>query len=298
VTPLIFAASLAICHEEIPIGYPGAFAGVYGRSPYGGNLLLAPYEIAPALKQAGFDRCTTSSNHSNDVGTPGIDSTLDVLDSMGISHVGTARTPAESAIALFTVNGVRVAHLGYTNYSNTVRPPSWEVNQPASVQDVIDDVNEARAMGAEVVIVSLHLGHELEHEPIPDDRAFVTELTAATKVDLVVEHGPHVIQPIEQVNGTWVYWSIGNFLDGMGQPGATRYGPDTLDGLIAWARFTEVGPNHFEVTPSSVLICDEIYGRVVYPALTTLQDPSISPQLRSELQECVARTLPLVPDIS
>ena len=114
----------------------------------------------------------------------------------------------------------------------------------------------------------------------------------------MVEHGPHVIQPVEQVNGTWVYWSVGNFVSGMGQPGATRYGPPTLDGLIATARFEEVSPGRFVVTPTPVLICNEIFGRTVYPALATLADPTTSPALRSQLEACVARTRPIVPGIT
>jgi poly-gamma-glutamate capsule biosynthesis protein CapA/YwtB (metallophosphatase superfamily) len=39
-----------------------------------------------------------------------------------------------------------------------------------------------------------------------------------THIDLLVEHGPHVIQPVEQVNGTWVYWSVGKLISGMGIP--------------------------------------------------------------------------------
>ena len=81
----------------------------------------------------------------------------------------------------------------------------------------------------------------------PQNRQFVEELTAQAHVDLVIEHGPHVIQPIEKVNGTWVFWSVGNFLDGMGLPSAPHYGPPTLDGLIAWAQFTETQPGQFDV---------------------------------------------------
>ena len=72
---------------------------------------------------------------------------------------------------------------------------------------------------------------------LPEDRQFVTDLTALTHVDLVIEHGPHVLQPIEKVNGTWVYWSVGNFISGMGTASRGVYAdPRTLDELVASAR--------------------------------------------------------------
>ena len=97
ITAMISSADIAICHMEMPIGAPGAYPGVYGRSPYGGNLILAPYEIAAGLQRAGFDRCSTASNHSNDLGESGIDTTLAALDAVGITHAGTARSPTEAA---------------------------------------------------------------------------------------------------------------------------------------------------------------------------------------------------------
>lgn len=100
---------------------------MYGRSPYGGNLLLAPHEIAA-----------------------------------GISHAGTACSPAESAPEVFTVNRIRVAQLSYTTYSNTVWPSDgWALNRASSPERVAAAVLGVRAAGAEVVIVSLHLPKEL-----------------------------------------------------------------------------------------------------------------------------------------
>jgi poly-gamma-glutamate capsule biosynthesis protein CapA/YwtB (metallophosphatase superfamily) len=295
VAPILQAADLAICHMEIPIGGPTDGPGVYGRSAYGGNLVLAPFEVASGLKAAGFDRCTTSSNHSNDLGASGIESTLDALDAAGVGHVGTARSPAEDAVTTFVVNGVRVAHLGYTRTLNTTATDPWRLNYAHSVGQVVTDVAAARHLGAEVVIVSLHLGTELLSAPTPDDRAFVTDLTAATHIDLVIEHGPHVIQPLEQVNGTWVYWSVGNFVSGMGWAQSGRYADmRTLDGLIATARFVETSPGQFTVTPIPVLICDEHTSRTVYPVITTLADPTISAALRDQLQQCLARSVDVV----
>ena len=40
----------------------------------------------------------------------------------------------------------------------------------------------------------------------------LASVTAAADVDAVFVHGPHVVQPFEFVNGTPVWWSLGNFV--------------------------------------------------------------------------------------
>jgi poly-gamma-glutamate synthesis protein (capsule biosynthesis protein) len=163
---------------------------------------------------------------------------------------------------------------------------------------VIGDVLAARAAGADVVIVSVHLSQEMQTGPIPGDRAFVTALTANAPVDAVIMHGPHVIQPIERVNGTLVSWSVGNLISGMGVPGTGRYEDRrTLDGLIAGVRVTESSPGLFTTESWPVVVCLDPATRIVHAGLAELADPSTPPALRAVLQACVDRTRSLVPDV-
>lgn len=302
IRPIVAGVDLAICHVELPMNAPGAPPLNLGRSPYGGNRLVSPYETAAGVAATGFDRCSTASNHSNDIGAPGIDQTLAALDATGVSHVGTARSPAEAdaAAQLVTVNGVRVAHLSFTRYTNTdvngLAP--WQLNYVLDdVQRAIDAVRAARAAGAEVVIVSLHLRIELQRGPTADDRAFVTALTAAAPVDVVVLHGPHVVQPVERVNGALVFWSVGNLISGMGTAGSGRYADQrTLDGLLAGVRISEASPGRFTTEAWPVVVCVDPASRTVHAGVTELANPATPPALRQVLQACVDRTRELVPD--
>ena len=52
----------------------------------------APDEYAVAIKQAGFDILTTANNHSNDRGKSGLIRTIRVLDSLGVTQLGTQQT--------------------------------------------------------------------------------------------------------------------------------------------------------------------------------------------------------------
>jgi poly-gamma-glutamate synthesis protein (capsule biosynthesis protein) len=59
VKPLIEGVDLAICHLEVPLV-------ALGEKPTTNPLYSAPTEIAWAIKEMGFDRCSNASNHSFD----------------------------------------------------------------------------------------------------------------------------------------------------------------------------------------------------------------------------------------
>ena len=295
ITPIVASADLAICHMETPIGPPGAAAGFRGRSPAGYSLIAAPYEVAGDLRRVGFDRCTTASNHSFDLGIGGIDDTLAAFDAAGLSHVGTARSPVEAGVDVITIEGVRVAHVSYARNSNTGWPAeSWRVARVRTADDIVRDVTAARAAGAEVVIVSIHVFVEMRSSPDAADRALVTAVLSGADVDLVVMHGPHVVQPMEVVSGTPVFWSLGNFVSGMGVPGRGRYSDlRALDGLLAAARFTERPDGTFAVDAAPVLICQMSESRIVRPGLAA-GAPPVPESERDDVAACVARSAAVV----
>jgi Bacterial capsule synthesis protein PGA_cap len=299
ITPLVRSFDLAICHIEQPIGAPGEAPGAKGRSPFGGNRLLAPFELAAAVAAAGFDRCSTASNHSYDLGDAGIDSTIDALAHAGLSWSGTARRPEEAAPATFEWHGVRIAHLAYTRYSNAgAARDSWRFNLASEPSRIATDVAAVRGAGAELVIVSIHLIGEMTEQPIAGNRTFADAVTASADIDALVQHGPHVVQGFDVLNGTPVWWSVGNLLTGMARPGqAGRYAdPRSRDGLGAVMNFHEDGPGNWRLDTSSVVLCDERSSRTIYAGVAAAHDPTLSPALRSQLQGCVDRTRRAVPD--
>ncbi|HEX9260832.1 MAG TPA: CapA family protein [Acidimicrobiales bacterium] len=246
VRPVLSAADLAICHLETPIA--PAFAPLSSYPSFG-----VPAEIAQAIAWAGYDRCSTASNHSLDRGKPGIDRTLDVLDAQGVGHSGTARNAAEAAPQVFEVNGVRVSHLSYTYWFNGYRlwkDQPWRANQidPARI---VADAATARSLGAEYVIVSLHWGTEGLSTANAYQKAVAAAVTASGQIDLVLGHHAHVVQPIAVVNGHWVAYGLSNFLSGMFPTG--RAGPRVADGMIVQFRITERPEGGFNTSAPSVV---------------------------------------------
>ncbi|MFZ2261887.1 MAG: CapA family protein, partial [Luteococcus japonicus] len=101
---VVAGADLAICHNEVPTAPPG---GPYHSYP----AFSAPPQTLRAVKDLGYDLCTTASNHSLDQGYDGLKRTLDQMDALGLQHVGTARSAreADTPVIHTTPGGVRIA---------------------------------------------------------------------------------------------------------------------------------------------------------------------------------------------
>ncbi|MCX5196544.1 CapA family protein [Streptomyces sp. NBC_00249] len=212
VKPLVAAADLAVCHHEIPYGKPG---GPYTGYP----TFKAPHQLADALKDAGYDSCSTASNHTLDDGWDGLVRTLDHLDRAGVRHVGSARGAEEAkAPALLSAGGAKVAQLAYTYGTNGIPLPQgkpWAVNL-IDQERIIADARAARAAGANVVVLSVHWGTEWQTAPDQQQRDLAGALTASRgtdglpDIDLVIGTHNHVPQPYEKINGTWVVFGMGD----------------------------------------------------------------------------------------
>ncbi|MFG2619999.1 CapA family protein [Streptomyces sp. NPDC048507] len=234
VKPIVSAADLAICHHEIPYGRPG---GSYTGYP----LFKAPHQLADALRDTGYDSCSTASNHTLDDGWDGLVRTLDHLDRVGVKHVGSARGAEEAkAPAVLTAGGAKVAQLDYTYGTNGIPLPAgkpWAVNL-IDRDRIVADARAARAAGAHVVVLSIHWGTEWQTAPDEQQRELAGALTASRAadglpdIDLVLGTHNHVPQPYEKINGTWVVF-------GMGDQMASFYEADKARGnMSSIPRFT------------------------------------------------------------
>ena len=247
VAPLISAADLAICHLETPVAPPG---GPYRGYP---RFAVQP-EIIDALAGAGYDECSTASNHSLDDGIDGLVRTLDALDTAGIGHTGTYRTQAESlAPQIVDVGGVRVGHVAGTFGLNGAALPAgreWAVDvDPATdVAAMLAAAARARAAGAEVVVASLHCCVEYLNDPTEEQVAAVHTLLASPDIDLVLGHHAHVVQPFEEVDGEWVAYGLGNSI----AQHSTR-GYPTEDSVMARFTFARGADGRFAVTGAEAI---------------------------------------------
>jgi hypothetical protein len=283
--PVVASVDLGVCHLETPIAPADESYSTFPR--YG-----VPAEVVPAIASAGFDRCSTASNHSVDRGLAGIDRTVSVLETAGLGQSGMARTPAEIAPHVFEVDGVRISHLSYTFSYNGLSLPAAESWRSALIEPskIIADARAARLRGAEVVIVSMHWGTEGRTSPTTFQRQVADEITAAGDIDLVIGHHAHVLQPIELINGTWVMFGLGNMISNL--PTSARWPAATQDGAVAVVNVTVATDGTVLVSRPIVYPTwvDRDHGWVVHLVQPALADLAIDPWLRTRLETSLART--------
>lgn len=228
----VAAADLAICHMETPLSSDDTNLSGY-------PIFNSPKEIADAAAAAGYDTCSTASNHSLDKGATGIASTLNQLDRVGLGHAGTARSAEEATRPdLHEVNGVQVAHLDYTYGTNGIPVPAgqpWLVNL-IDLDRILADAHAAKAAGAEVVVVEMHWGIENQSAPTPEQRLQAGVLADSPDIDLIIGQHVHVVQPAERHGTKYVVYGTGNFLSNQGPPATPTA---SNDGVIVTVRFDE-----------------------------------------------------------
>jgi poly-gamma-glutamate synthesis protein (capsule biosynthesis protein) len=258
-----------------------------------GGSFNIPAELAVAIVDAGYDGCSTASNHSYDARTDGVSHTLDILDAQGIGHAGSARSAEEAATPrIYDVHGIKVAHLSYTYGLNGFSLPAgseYLVNL-LDPERVVADAVAARAAGANVVVVSLHWGTEYEREPTGEQQEVAQRLSQAPEIDLVVGHHAHVVQPITRVGDLVVAYGLGNFLSNQSSSCCPS---ESQNGVIAQFQLTETGPASGEFTVSDISFTATRVLRETFeivPVVSAMSDPVFDEGDRAVLDESRAHT--------
>lgn len=284
IEPWISGADLAICHLEVTLTPTNTGLLFYPR-------FVAPHEVADAVAGAGYDTCSTASNHALDRGWSGVVDTLDLLDAAGVRHDGTARTPEERLPGLYEAAGVTVAHLSYSYGTNGIPVPA---DHPYAVnvidpEAILADAAWARSAGAEFVIVSLQWGLEYVVNPTGAQVVLAETLLGSPDVDLILGSHAHVVQPIGHIDGKYVVYGMGNQISNQNGASGPKYFA-TEDGLFVLVRVTETSPGRFEVERIDVVptwVRRSDYR--IFPARQIVEDARSTALMRASLERTVSR---------
>ncbi|WAP53075.1 CapA family protein [Arthrobacter sp. ATA002] len=251
-TPLDFAPLLAgkktyldrvdlgICHLETPVAE--------AQGPYAGYPLFnVPPQILSAAKEVGYDACTTASNHTVDAGTAGLNRTLGVLDALGLEHTGSYATEADAAKPMIlSTPAAKVSVIEATYGLNGMTADfDWQVDllDPA---DMIARAQAARAAGADVVVGAVHAGDEYASAPNAQQVETAHALADSGEFDFIYGHHSHSVLPVENYNGTWIAYGLGNAVTEL-----SPWYDVNNEGLILRAQFGQDGAGAWSVTDLS-----------------------------------------------
>jgi len=213
VKPLLQQPDVLLANQETILG-----GKTFGISSY--PLFNSPQEVGDALIDAGVDIVSTANNHSLDKGEKGQIASLNYMDQIGLSHVGTYRSHEDKQkLKVITKNGIKIGFLSYTYGTNGIPVPEGKeylvnlIDKEAIKQEIY------RAKGvADVLIMSIHWGNEYQRYPV-EAQIELAQFLADEGIDVIFGHHPHVLQPMSWIKAkdgrdVFVVYSLGNFLSG------------------------------------------------------------------------------------
>ena len=168
--------------------------------------LRAPPEYVNILIEGGVDMVALGNNHTMDYGQQGYDEMREILSANNVSYA------PDGGWTLFTTE----TGLTIGVYSkNTV-----------SQADVIRAAAEMKEAGAEVIIMALHWGDEGSYRATESQKQ-IGRAAIDAGAHIVMGTHPHTLQELEEYNGGFIYYSLGNWSFG------GHYNPRDKDSIIA-----------------------------------------------------------------
>ena len=215
------------------------FANLEGTLTEGGTRENKTYAFrgdpsyTQVLTSGSVEAVTLANNHSKDYGETSLTDTEASLDAAGIKWCN------GDQIIIQETNGIKVGLIGIYGLDGTDK-----TNQIQST------IAEAKAQGAQIIVVYFHWGNESQTAP-DSSQTSMAHSAIDYGADLVLGSHPHVMQGIEQYNGKYIAYSLGNFCFG------GNNNPSDMDTMIYQQTFTlgqggEITDTSVKITPCRI----------------------------------------------
>lgn len=221
-----------------------------GGYPMPKEIAMADPSIITEFVWAGAGLVSTANNHMMDFGPGGLATTLRTLDANGIRHSGAGATLAEALKpAVVTAKGLRIALVSVMVSPNltigtpatpaspgvaTVRGSTVRLADGATVIAPWDSdlraLEEAIAQArkdADLVAVGMHIHWGGRDTIDAGGKQLVARAAIDAGADIILGHGPHVVNGLEFYKSKPILYSIGNFAFQF-PPGAYTFFPGSL----------------------------------------------------------------------
>ena len=193
----------------------------------------SPYEAGDAMLDAGFNMVSLATNHTIDRGEKAVLNSCEYWNSKtDVLTAGSYCSEEErNEVKVMEKNNITYTMLNYTYGTNGIAIPKgkdylvnvwpmdynadYGVGYEAFKETVREDVERVRDK-VDVLIVAMHWGVEYTHTPTKYQKD-AAEFLASLGVDIVIGTHPHVVQPVEWIDDTIVFYSLGNFISAQDQ---------------------------------------------------------------------------------
>lgn len=178
------------------------------------------------MLEGSVEFVTLANNHAKDYGTTGYEETRETVEAAGIGYAGFDEW------ALYDANGL------------TIGVYAFSFGTVAQIEAGIAALKEA---GAEFIIAAMHWGTEGTYSPT-ETQIKQGHAAIDAGADVVYGSHSHTLQPVEEYEGKYIFYSMGNWSFG----GNT--GPRDRDTAIARLEVTKNG-DEANVTGYTIIPC-------------------------------------------
>ncbi len=173
----------------------------------------SPQEFGDTMIDLGFNLVSLANNHTMDRNEEGVLASLAYWKDKPVLTAGSYSSFEErNSVKIKEMNGITFGFLSYTYGTNGLLVPSGKeyLCNVYTEEMISQDVQRVREQ-VDVLLVAMHWGVEYTHEPTKEQRHYA-QLLADLGVDVIIGAHPHVVQPIEMIDDTIVFYSLGNLI--------------------------------------------------------------------------------------
>ncbi|MCR4909449.1 MAG: CapA family protein [Lachnospiraceae bacterium] len=269
-----------------------------------GARLAQSEQCLEALLRLNTVAVTLANNHTMDYGPEGLSEMRKTLEGAGIRTVGAGNNLTEAVKPLIMEDGetkLALFNFGWgaeeTVYAKENRP-GCAPREEKVILPALRSLQETEP-GLPAVVL-MHWGYEFNPYPMPVDITLASHLTALPGVQAVIGHHPHCVQPVTQLGGKPVWFSLGNFYFSSRRAGFAKKFDHTPDNLCDYGLGvifdTETG-----VTETLGVVYDRETGKsrlmeeLSFLPLMPKSDPE-SPEYRKFAKEQARNSNPVLKD--
>lgn len=184
------------------------------------------------LTYGNIEAVSMGNNHRLDYKEQGSRDTVEALNQVGIIYA------YDDNVGIYETKGIRI---GFVSVN--------EVYFGAGVEKTMEEgIRKLKEEGADLILACCHWGIERDNYP-EDYQRILGKKCIDWGADLVIGHHPHVLQGIEEYQGKFIIYSLGNFCFG-----ANR-NPSDKDTMIFQQTFTFVNGQKREDADIRVIPC-------------------------------------------
>jgi poly-gamma-glutamate synthesis protein (capsule biosynthesis protein) len=205
---LMAKADLIVGNSEAPIRYE-AVTNTSLSIKLGVNYTY----FVSLLEQLGINHqkliLNLANNHAYDFQEAGLNTTIQILNDLGIKSFGYFKNGDELEGLHITLGTLKLLFIGWTQWMNCpLHNTLTHLNKFSQAINILQKFGNAESS---LKICFPHWGYEFEHFPR------LEQIDKAKKLvdlgaNLIIGHHSHVIQPVQKINDSFCFYNLGNFI--------------------------------------------------------------------------------------